>query len=129
MSLTARVFNVMNYYQLSYDVIDSGKSSERNVVVLKELMSVLLRLKASCIGRFVETTIMFLSDCKRLEIYDAISNWADSQRVHYVLSQVQSAGVDGQGRETYYFREYKNASLQSAIDEMCAQIENAKGRD
>ena len=113
----------MNYYQLSYDVIDVDKTSDRNNLVLKELVKTLLRINAACISRCVATTIMFLSNEGRAEVYKAIKQWADGQDVYYVLSQVQSAGKNELGQSLYFFILRANSSLQTTINEMCKQIE------
>ena len=122
-------FNDMNYYQLSYDVIDVDKTPDRNSLVLKELVKTLLRINASCISRFVETTIMFLSDQDRSAVYKAIQQWADGQDVYYVLSQVQSAGKNEEGQSLYFFKLRENSSLQSTISEMCKQIDLGRKDD
>ena len=112
----------MDYYQLSYDVIDVDKTSDRNNLVLKELLKTLLGINASCISRFVATTIMFLSDQDRSAVYNAIQQWAVGQDVYYVLSQVQSAGKNEAGANLYFFKNRANSDLQPTINEMCKQI-------
>lgn len=103
----------MSWYHLSYDTIGTGRnpdaSTEAKAALLRSLHTE-LKVDMPRLHRPTETSIIFYTDQAYAAVYSAISRWAKSSIVYYVLSLV---ATDSQGRN--YCTWSPNTSLTNNI--------------
>lgn len=84
----------MNFYIISYDVIDA--TEDRNKVVLDDLVDLVsLKLGGEVTNRPVMSTVIFTSNYSFDEVRSSIFNWSQRNKCYYVMSQIANDASSG----------------------------------
>ena len=84
----------MNYYIISYDVINAD--DDRNGDVLDSLIAIVsMNLGGEVTNRPVASTLIFTSNYSFEEVRPIIFNWSQSQRCYYAISQIANDASSG----------------------------------
>lgn len=84
----------MNFYIISYDVIDADENRNRDV--LDSLIDIVsMNLGGEVTNRPVASTLIFTSNYSFEEVRPIIFNWSQSNKCFYVISQIANDTSSG----------------------------------